>query len=180
MKCVTGIELCSGGSVGIFTPPPVRTDWAPVWRQSGPVWPVRPDWPDHSRRRCVASPAGAAIPPPAVVLAWKRSEERRVARGGTKQQVAAASGGSLDPRACATATVLAEAGQPLRYNTWLVRAARSWSSLVAAPAGSLMRSVLKGGLQQAATHGDAPLHKGKGSRPSGNLHWEFTGSSTSG
>jgi hypothetical protein len=48
------------------------------------------------------------------------------------------------------ATILAESGQPPLHVMWLVRAARLWSSIVAAPAGSIMRQVLDASLQLAA------------------------------
>lgn len=48
------------------------------------------------------------------------------------------------------ATILAEAGEPPLYITWLVRAARFWSTAVAAPEGSLLRQVLDASLQMAA------------------------------
>ena len=63
------------------------------------------------------------------------------------------------PTRTPTATVLAKAGQPPLYITWLVRAARFWSSLVAAPAGSLMHTVLEGSMQLAAAHSEAPLRQ---------------------
>jgi hypothetical protein len=47
------------------------------------------------------------------------------------------------------ATILAEAGEPPLYVSWLVRAARLWSTLVAAPAGSIMQQVLEASLQLA-------------------------------
>ena len=54
------------------------------------------------------------------------------------------------PTRTPVATVLAEAGEPPLYITWLVRAARFWSTVVAAPEGSLMRQVVDASLQMAA------------------------------
>ena len=54
------------------------------------------------------------------------------------------------PTRTPTATILAEAGEPPLYITWLVRAARFWSAAVAAPEGSLLRQVLDASLQMAA------------------------------
>ncbi|KAL4440245.1 hypothetical protein ABPG75_003246, partial [Micractinium tetrahymenae] len=48
------------------------------------------------------------------------------------------------------ATVLAEAGQLPLYITWLMSATRLWSTVVAAPQGSIMQQVLDAGLQMAA------------------------------
>jgi len=53
------------------------------------------------------------------------------------------------PTRTPTATVLAEAGQPPLYITWLRQAARLWSSIVAAPQGSLMQQVLEASLAMA-------------------------------
>ncbi len=49
-----------------------------------------------------------------------------------------------------TATVLAEAGQPPLYISWLVQAARFWDSLLKAPEGSITQQVLTASLEMAA------------------------------
>ena len=60
------------------------------------------------------------------------------------------------PQRTPSATVLAEAGQPPLHVTWLGRAARFWSSLLEAPEGSLINTVVAASAQLAAEHGDAP------------------------
>jgi hypothetical protein len=54
------------------------------------------------------------------------------------------------------ATVLAETGEPPLHVHWLVRAARFWNSLLAAPEGSLMQRVLDASLQLAAEPSSSP------------------------
>ena len=54
------------------------------------------------------------------------------------------------PTRAPIAAILAEAGEPPLYITWLVRAARFWSGVVAAPPGSLLQRVLDASLQLAA------------------------------
>jgi hypothetical protein len=60
------------------------------------------------------------------------------------------------PRRAPVATVLAEAGEPPLYISWLVRCARFWSSVVAAPEGSLMHQVVTASLEMAADCSDSP------------------------
>ena len=48
------------------------------------------------------------------------------------------------------ATILAEAGEPPLFISWLVRAARFWSTVVSAPEGGLMQQVLDASLQMTA------------------------------
>lgn len=60
------------------------------------------------------------------------------------------------PQATPTATLLAEAGQPPLYVSWLRRAARFWNSLLAAPQGSLMQQTLQASLALAADCDDVP------------------------
>lgn len=61
------------------------------------------------------------------------------------------------PRRTPTATVLAEAGQAPLYVSWLMQAARLWSTLVATPPGSIMHQVLDASLQLAAECEDEQL-----------------------
>ena len=60
------------------------------------------------------------------------------------------------PHRTPNATVLAEAGQPPLHVTWLGRAARFWSSLLEAPEGSLIGTIVEASTQLAAEHSDAP------------------------
>jgi hypothetical protein len=60
------------------------------------------------------------------------------------------------PTRTPAATILAEAGEPPLYISWLVHAARLWSSVVAAPEGSLMRQVLDASMQMAADNAGLP------------------------
>ena len=60
------------------------------------------------------------------------------------------------PNRTPAATILAEAGEPPLFITWLVRAARFWSTAVAAPAGSLLHQVVDASLQMAAECVDMP------------------------
>jgi hypothetical protein len=55
------------------------------------------------------------------------------------------------------ATVLAEAGEPPLYITWLVHAARFWSTVVAAPQGSLIRQPADGSRVPCHTRGTAAV-----------------------
>ena len=64
-------------------------------------------------------------------------------------------------------TVLAEAGQPPLYISWLASSARLWGSLLAAPEGSLMGTVLEASLQMAAEWGSVPAQR----LPRGHLPW---------
>jgi hypothetical protein len=61
------------------------------------------------------------------------------------------------PQRAPIATILAEAGQPPLHVSWLERAARFWSSLVAAPEGGVLQQVLDASLQLATESDGIPL-----------------------
>ena len=52
-----------------------------------------------------------------------------------------------------SATILAEAGQPPLYISWLASAARLWNDVVAAPGGSVLRQALDAQLRMADAGG---------------------------
>ena len=88
-----------------------------------------------------------------------KAASRRVVRGGAVSEAEQFHAMQLRvhlglPRRTPTATVLAEAGQPPLYVTWLAAAARLWNVLVTAPADSVMQQVLEASREMLAEPGE--------------------------